>query len=153
ETEAAKSQQVARFLEDMLSGVGPSVAQGSDTKLLREILGKTAERVGRDLTNQPSVEIELRGTMGRVYNALSEYKEAETMLNIAVSLCRAQPPGNETQLATLLDDLGVVLWREGKEANARNLLKEAVELRRKRTDADGQRALALTLNSLATVYI
>jgi hypothetical protein len=151
-TEAARSQQVARFLEDMLSGVGPSVAQGSDTKLLREILGKTAERVGKDLTGQPSVEVELRGTMGRVYNALSEYGEAEKMLNTAVRLCRTLPPGNEAQLATLLDDLGMVLWREGKEADATNSITEAVALRRKRTDDHGLRALALTLNSLATVF-
>ena len=152
-TDAARSQQVARFLEDMLNGVGPSVAQGSDTKLLREILGKTAERVGRDLTNEPQVEIELRGTMGRVYNAISEYGEAEKMLRAAVGLCRTLPPGNEAQLATLLDDLGMVLWREGKEADAQSAVKEAVALRRRRTDEEGLRALALTLNSLATVIV
>ncbi|HUI07399.1 MAG TPA: serine/threonine-protein kinase, partial [Verrucomicrobiae bacterium] len=63
-TEAAKSQQVARFLEDMLQGVGPSVALGRDTTMLKEILDKTAERVGKDLTNQPLVEAELRNTIG-----------------------------------------------------------------------------------------
>src|SRR5262249_2893192 len=38
---AAKSKQVAHFLTAMLEGVGPSVAQGRDTKMLREILDKT----------------------------------------------------------------------------------------------------------------
>src|SRR5256886_17125651 len=41
-TEAAKSQQVAQFLKDMLKGVAPSVGLGRDTALLREILDKTA---------------------------------------------------------------------------------------------------------------
>src|SRR5439155_10141287 len=36
ETEAVKSQQVAQFLKDMLSGVSPEVALGRDTSLLRE---------------------------------------------------------------------------------------------------------------------
>ncbi|HUJ44593.1 MAG TPA: protein kinase, partial [Opitutaceae bacterium] len=49
ETEAAKSKQVDRFLTDMLQGVGPSVALGRDTKLLREILDKTVRRLGKDL--------------------------------------------------------------------------------------------------------
>jgi hypothetical protein len=57
QTEAVKSEQVAQFLEDMLEGVGPAKAQGRDTAMLREILDKTAERVGRELTNQPRVGI------------------------------------------------------------------------------------------------
>jgi len=36
-TEAGKSQQVAEFLKDMLAGVGPWVALGRDTTMLREI--------------------------------------------------------------------------------------------------------------------
>src|SRR6266567_1302103 len=35
QTEAAKSRQVAQFLKDMLNGVGPSVALGRDTTMLR----------------------------------------------------------------------------------------------------------------------
>src|SRR2546427_6985046 len=61
-TEAAKSQQVARFLQDMLNGVGPAVALGRDTRMLQEILDKTAERLGKDLGNQPEVEAALRST-------------------------------------------------------------------------------------------
>ena len=38
----------ARFLEDMLKGVGPSVSRGRDTTLLREILDNTIERLGKD---------------------------------------------------------------------------------------------------------
>ena len=45
-SEALKSQQVARFLKDMLESVQPSVALGRDSAMLRVILDKTAERVG-----------------------------------------------------------------------------------------------------------
>src|SRR5678815_5760140 len=37
ESEAAKSRQVIQFLKDMLKDVGPWVALGRDTKMLREI--------------------------------------------------------------------------------------------------------------------
>jgi len=43
----------------MLQGVGPSVALGEDTKMLRGILDRTDERVGKEMTNQPEVEAEL----------------------------------------------------------------------------------------------
>src|SRR5882724_10586073 len=68
EAEAAsvKSQQATKFLKDMLNGVGPSVALGRDTTTLREILDQTAERVGKEMTNQPAVEAELRVLIGRL---------------------------------------------------------------------------------------
>ena len=74
-TEASKSQQVAQFLKDMLKGVGPSVALGRDTTMLREILDKTAERVGKDLTNQPEVEVELRAILTLTYEELALFKQ------------------------------------------------------------------------------
>jgi len=42
ETEAVKSRQVTQFLEEMLRGVGPSVARGRDTVMMREILDRTS---------------------------------------------------------------------------------------------------------------
>jgi serine/threonine protein kinase len=53
QTEAAKSQQVTHFLEKMLQGVGPSVARGRDTTMLREVLDETSE-VSVLFHNQPS---------------------------------------------------------------------------------------------------
>ena len=60
QTEALRSQQVTKFLKDMLQGVGPSVAAGQDTAMLKGILDKTAERIGIEMTNQPAIEAELR---------------------------------------------------------------------------------------------
>ena len=66
ERAAAKSEQVAQFLNDLLQSVGPEVALGRDATLLREILDKTAQRLGEDLKGQPEVEAELRTTIGGV---------------------------------------------------------------------------------------
>ncbi|MCX6921602.1 MAG: serine/threonine-protein kinase, partial [Verrucomicrobia bacterium] len=77
--EAKKSEQVAKFLTDMLQGVSPELALGHDTTMLKEILNKTAERIGRDLTNQPEVEADLRMTLGGTYQALGQYPQAEAM--------------------------------------------------------------------------
>src|SRR6185369_17375766 len=81
QTEAAKSEQVAQFLKDMLKGVEPSVALGRDTTMLREILDKTAARLGKDLKDQPAVEAELRQTIGGIYSDLAEYVKAEAMIH------------------------------------------------------------------------
>ena len=78
--------------------------------MLREILDKTAERVGKDLTNQPEVEAELRSTIGRVYWQLAEYDKAEAMHRSALAIRRKLFGNEHTAVADSLQALGYVLW-------------------------------------------
>src|SRR6476469_6804629 len=95
---SVKSKQVTRFLEKMLNGVGPSVARGRDTKMLREILDETAERIGKEMTNQPEVEAELRSIIGKLYEQLGNPGPAEEMERAALALNTKQfgPESRET---------------------------------------------------------
>jgi tetratricopeptide (TPR) repeat protein/predicted Ser/Thr protein kinase len=127
--EAFKSQQVAQFLEDMLQGVGPSVARGRDAALLREILVRTTERVGKDLASQPEVEAELRNTIGEVYFALGQFDRAELMHETALHL-RSRVLG-EDDLATAesLHNLAKALRNQGRLAEAESLERKALGIR------------------------
>jgi serine/threonine protein kinase len=100
---AEQSRQVAQFLKDMLKGVGPSVAVGRDTTLLREILDKTAARVGRDLKDQPEIEAELRTTLGQVYRDLGACEPSEAMLREALAIRRRLFGENASTADSLLD--------------------------------------------------
>ncbi|MGA2444523.1 MAG: serine/threonine-protein kinase [Opitutaceae bacterium] len=131
ETEAAKSRQVAQFLTDMLKGVGPSVALGRDTTLLREILDKTAERLGKDLKEQPEVEAELRQTLGQVYRDLGVYAPAESMLRQSLDLRRRAHGDNDPIVAATMSDLGEVLYLESKLDEAENLVRRALAIQEK----------------------
>ena len=59
--------------------------------MLREILDKTAERVGKDLTNQPEVEIELRLTLAQTYDELGLYNQEEEMARKSLQLAQSRP--------------------------------------------------------------
>src|SRR5881397_2901017 len=74
-----EARQVKQFLEEMLQGVGPNVAVGRDTAILRDILDQTASRVGKELTNQPAVEAELRSVIGTLFYKTGQYQQAEEM--------------------------------------------------------------------------
>src|SRR6266487_4308964 len=74
-----EARQVKQFLEEMLQGVGPNVALGRDTAILRGILDQTASRVGKELANQPAVEAELRSVIGTLYYKIGQYQQAEEM--------------------------------------------------------------------------
>ena len=151
ETEANKSKQVARFLSDMLEGVGPSVALGRDTKLLREILDKTAARAGTDLTNQPEVEAELRTTMGTVYRELGASDRAEQMYQIALRLWTAVRGTGSLEEAELQENLSQALCGQSRNIEAEALVRRALAQERKLLPPD-HADIALSLNDLA-VYL
>jgi eukaryotic-like serine/threonine-protein kinase len=151
QTEADKSQQITLFLEDMLQGVGPSVALGRDTTMLRDILDRTAERVGKAMTNQPAVEAELRSLLGRLYFRIGNYNRAEDMHRAALAICRDLFGPESPETAAALNDLGVALLAEGKLLEAEAVNNEALTVRRRLFHTDNA-DIATSLNNLANVY-
>jgi eukaryotic-like serine/threonine-protein kinase len=127
QAEARKSEQVAQFLKDMLQGVGPSVALGRDTTMLKEILDKTAERVGKDLKGQPEVEIELRNAIGAVYSELGQTGKAEEMHRRALELARRLPGKRRLEVASSLD--GLALTTSTNLAASEVMEREALAIR------------------------
>jgi tetratricopeptide (TPR) repeat protein len=130
EANEKKAEQVAHFMQDMLQGVGPSVALGRDTKLLREILDQTAQRL-EELKGQPEVEADLRATVGQVYRDLSDYTQAETMLRRALELRRQLHGEQSLDTADAYFLLSDVLRLQGRDALAENGFRQALEIRRK----------------------
>ena len=151
QTETAKSDQVTQFLENMMKGVGPSVALGRDTTMLREILDKTIDRVGKELTNQPAVEAELQSVIGQVYHELGNFKEAEKVHRTALALHQNLFGKESPQAAASLHELGRTLYSERNLAESEQVLTEALAIRR-RLFGNSNADVAATLNNLARVY-
>jgi eukaryotic-like serine/threonine-protein kinase len=149
QTEAAKSQQVAQFLQDMLKGVGPSVALGRDTKMLREILDKTAERVSKDLTNQPEVQIKLLDTLGKVYSELGAYQKAEDMFRLTLARAQDLHGKEHPATATALNNVARMLYERGKLDEAETASREALSMNM----ALKHPAVAASLDNLAEVLL
>ncbi len=150
QTAAATSQQVVQFFEEMLEGVGPEVAKGRDATILKEILDKTVQRLGTELTNQPAIESDMRDAVSKVYRALGDYGDAEVMLRRVVALERVNYPNGHRNLAKVLDDLAVTLMLRGNLPEAEALDREAIAMGEKflgpvHTD------VAAWLNNLANI--
>ncbi|HEU0009489.1 MAG TPA: serine/threonine-protein kinase [Verrucomicrobiae bacterium] len=149
-TEATKSKQVATFLSEMLKGVGPSVALGRDTAMLREILDNTAKRLAKDLKNQPEVEAELRLIIGKTYKDLGQYEEALAMTREALRLRRSIFSPESPAVADALDSLGTVLYEQGNLPTAEAVGRESLAMRRKVFGAESAE-VAAALNTLGNV--
>jgi serine/threonine protein kinase/tetratricopeptide (TPR) repeat protein len=104
--EAVRSDQVAQFIRTTLAAAGPSVARGRDATLLREILETTAERVERELKDQPEVQGELYFTLGSTFEDIGDRPRAVTMLRRAVDSLQLGSGGETRQFARALGLLG-----------------------------------------------
>ena len=148
---AAKSEQVAGFMKEMVKGIDPRVALGRDAKaLLPEILDATARRLETELRDQPAVAADLRDTLGDVYLATGQNAAAEQLLRAAVAAHRAVSGNLSAETAASLNLLGQALRRLNKSAEAEAALQEALSIRR-RLFGDRHPSVADTLAELAWV--
>jgi serine/threonine protein kinase/tetratricopeptide (TPR) repeat protein len=150
-SEAARAAQVARFLQDMLRGVGPSVALGRDTTMLKEIVDRTADRVDRDLADQPEARIQLRQTLAMVYFDLGLYRKMEETARETLRMARAHFGEEHTVVADALSQLGraLLFLREVDESEAVYRQAAAMHRRTRGPDSDQEAdALQFVADSL-----
>src|ERR1017187_4253512 len=133
----------------MLGEITPAVAKGQDTILLRLILDKTTQRVGKELTNDPGVIADLQTRIGLVYFALGENTNAEDTLRAAVAIRRAIRP-NSLELADSLDSLIEPIASQGRYPEAEQIEREALALRTKLLPRKSQE-VASSLNNLGFI--
>ena len=128
--EAAKSKEVAAFLIAMLEGVGPSVARGRDTKMLTEILDKTAERIETDLANQPEIQAELHTTIGNVRDELGQHVEAEQHFRAVLKIRQQLHSASHPLVADALEQIGDQLARQSNYEEAEAIYRKSLAMRR-----------------------
>ena len=124
--EASKATQVSQFLGNMLGGVGPQVAKGRDTQMLRAILDETAERVGKELAEQPEVEATLRLQLGDTYRQLGEYKAAQQQLD-RIRQLQAAAGLTAPDPVRVLNAAGNLAWNRGDLKTAEQSFRQALD--------------------------
>ncbi len=122
----AAAEQVSRFLQQMLGSINPSIAQGRDTALLREILENASMRVDRELAEQADIAATLHGVIGRTYASIAEFAPAERHLRQALEM-RVRLFGEQSiEAAQAQGDLGRILLNASRYAEAQPLLEQAL---------------------------
>jgi tetratricopeptide (TPR) repeat protein len=139
---------VAQFLKDMLKGVGPSVALGRDTTIMREVLDKTAQRVGNDLNDQPEVQIELRGILADTYHELQLYKSMDETARANLECAQSKLGPESLAVADTLNQLGDALLHRRVLKQAETVNRQAIAMQSKLRGSDSlQEAAALYILS------
>jgi eukaryotic-like serine/threonine-protein kinase len=130
QSEAAHSGQIARFLEEMLEAVEPSVALGHDTRLLRGILDRASDRLAGELPLEPEARESLRLTIGWTYFELGEFGKSEVMLTAALTGYQELFGDEHPEIARVLRALSALRMNQARFIEAESLMTEAVALQR-----------------------
>ncbi len=126
-----QSQQVSAFLTHVLEEAGPSKALGRDGTMLRDIMDKTAERIGTELAGQPAVEVELRGVLCDTYYRMSELPRALAQADEVLRLRRLHALGDDVAMAVALMDRGRILESMGRNQEAIEVMEPALAIRQR----------------------
>ncbi len=145
--EAATARAVADFLADVFVVADPHSGGGGDVTA-RDILAAGAERIGRELADQPLLRARLMTTIGEVATRIGLYDQAEPLIDGGLAIRRAALGPTDPELAdSLLARAN--LWREtGRHDLASPLYRQVVEIRRAAT-GDGSAETAAAVNYLA----
>ena len=154
--EAATAKEVTEFLVGSFELADLDQARGRAAPV-REALDRSAAKVERELKGQPEAQARLMEAMGRVYQKLGLYREAELLLRRSLELRRRLPAGmgdmgdmgGVVGVARTLNYLGVLLRAKGDLAAAEPMLREALAIRR-RVLGEERPEVAESLAELAT---
>ena len=109
--EAETAQQVSDFLVELFKVSDPSEARGN-TVTAREILDKGADKIDRELKDEPLVRARLMNTMGEVYHSLGLYNDAQALLEKGLAIREQSLDPVDPAVAESLTALGNLYWRK-----------------------------------------
>jgi len=149
--EAATARAVTQSLVAMFEVADPGQARGN-VITARELLDQGAEKVVRELKNQPAVQAKLLDTIGQLYQSIGLYDREQPLLEEALKL-RRQALGNESpDVAASLSHLGELARLKDDYAKSESLFREALTMRLKLMRRE-RPEVAETMSNLGRVLV
>ena len=147
--EAKAAKQVSDFLTNIFQVSDPGEARGN-TITVREVLDRGAEKIDRDLADQPLIRSRMLYTMGRVYRDLGLYKTSAHLLEEALQTARKSLGATHPDIATYALELAWLYRSQGRVDEAMPLTREALAIRERVFGPDDPRN-AFALRILGTL--
>lgn len=117
------AERTVEFVKSMFAVADPSQAQG-DVITARQIVDLGAQRIDRELANEPTVKAELQVTLGEVYTNLGLFKQGDILLRHSIANTTADVGLKARQKLALAEALS---WQADDDNAAKNY-REALAL-------------------------
>jgi eukaryotic-like serine/threonine-protein kinase len=149
ELQAERAEQVAAFLAEMFEESDPTKAKDGSTTA-REMLDRGFDKVQSELEDQPAVQAQMLGIIGKVYNNLGLYDQALPALEQSADQYRAVDESS-TEYVSVLLELANLQYRLGRLDQAEVTTQEVLDRKIKIYGSDHPE-VASVMNTLAIIY-
>ena len=122
------ARQISDFLVSLFEVSNPDEERGN-TITAREILDRGAEKIKRELPDQPLMQARMMQTLGRVYSSLGLYQQARPLLEEALTIMKDAGDESRSEMAEGLLELSFVYGAQRKYTEALLLSREALLIR------------------------
>ncbi len=123
--EASTSRQVSDFLIGLFQGADPG-RTGGQTVTARDLLDDGAERIGKELAEQPTIQAEMQAVLGSLYYELGVYDESIRLLEQSLEQRRRLLADGHADVAESAGRLAVTLNEVGEHDRGEALHREAL---------------------------
>jgi serine/threonine protein kinase/Flp pilus assembly protein TadD len=122
-------EEVVEFMVDLFEVSDPMESPG-DTITAREILDRGAERIDSELDDRPLTKARMLQTIGRVYQSLGLYEEAEQPKEEALAIRRRELGNEHPDVAHSLDSLASLAYERADYDSAEASSRESLSIYR-----------------------
>ena len=148
--ERDRANRITDFMTGMFKVSDPGQARGNQVTA-REILDKASTQIDTGLAQDPELQAQMMMVMGRVYDNLGLYPQADTLLRQATAVRRSiLGPVNRDTAASVLA-LAWTLGHEGKYAEAESLERQVLALRQRTLGAENPDTVTAMANLAVTL--
>lgn len=149
ERERATADRVSEFLVELFEQPDPSVARGAEITVA-EVLERGADRIGRDLGEEPVIQAQLLETVGRVFYNLGDLDQAESAWTRALEIRTTLRGDSHEEVAADLVRLGELELERGRLDRAAALAERSLAMREALGD-DAATTIADNLHLLGVI--
>jgi serine/threonine protein kinase/tetratricopeptide (TPR) repeat protein len=147
--EAEAAEEISEFLANLFEVSDPGEARGN-TITARQMLDVGAQKIRKELADQPVLRARLMGTIGSVYMRLGLYNQARPLLGEALHTLQESLGEKHLEVLKCVNNLAILLLKTGGYEECQALNERALAIRE---EILGPQHLdvAKSLNNLSTV--
>lgn len=126
---AATAARVSAFMQSLFETSDPSQSRG-ESITARSLLDKGAQRIDRELSDQPAIRAAMQDVMGGAYRGLGLYEQSRALLGDAIETRRGLYGDEHPEVLETLSRIAGLAHSTGEYETSERLHRESLELSR-----------------------
>src|ERR1700719_2603546 len=132
--EAARTQRVEQFMQDLFQGDAESTGPADDLRVVTVL--KRGEKQARALDEEPEIQADLYQTLGAMYDQLGKYEQADSLLKESLAQRNATNGADSAKVAESLVALANLRNDQAQLEEAEALARQGLDMSKRHLPPD-----------------